>query len=526
MAMRFLLSSSAMQGISGAAMRRVGCAAVAAASRLDVLSNKRLFTSLSAVAKNTVTSAIGSISETASADRRASVPLIAFRQPHAELTMLPNGLRVVSQRLPFSETLTAGVWIDSGSRFDKKSTNGAAHFLEHMAFKGTKKRSRIQLEQEIENMGAHLNAYTSREQTVYYAKAFKKDLPQCLDILSDILLNSKVDSDALEVEKRVILREMEEVEKQTEEVIFDRLHMTASGGRELYPLGFTILGSAENIQNMKREDILDYIARNYTGNRMVIAAAGDINHKELVEHVQKYFAVVPSATQQTIAVPDEKPFFCGSELIYRDDDMGPIAHIAVGFEGVPWKSPDVVAFMLMQSIIGSYRKHDEGLVPGKLSANTTVRNIATKMQTGCAEMFSAFNTCYRDTGLFGFYAQCDEVAVEHCVLDLMHGIASLSYSVTDEEVERAKAQLTTQLVGHLDSTTAVAEDLGRQILVYGRYIPMAEFLTRLNAIDADEIKRVAWKYLHDREVAVSALGPLHGMPQLIDIRRATFLLRY
>lgn len=105
------------------------------------------------------------------------------------------------------------------------------------------------------------------------------------------------------------------------------------------PLGFTILGPAENIQNMKREDILDYIARNYTGNRMVVAAAGDINHKELVDLVQKYFANVPMTKRQSIVVPDEKPFFCGSELIYRDDDMGPIAHVAVGFEGVPWKSP-------------------------------------------------------------------------------------------------------------------------------------------------------------------------------------------
>lgn len=523
MATRFLTLSAAMHSVTRAAARRLGGSAVATACIGGVVSSSRFLTSLAAAAETRMSASIGNMDPTAAAERRTSVPLTAFKQPAAELTQLPNGIRVASQRFPFSDTITAGVWIDSGSRFDKKSTNGAAHFLEHMAFKGTKRRSRIQLEQEIENMGAHLNAYTSREQTVYYAKAFKKDLAQCLDVLSDILLNSKIDNDALEVEKRVILREMEEVEKQTEEVIFDRLHMTAFRDS---PLGFTILGSAENIQNMKREDILEYIARNYTGNRMVIAAAGDINHKELVEQVQKYFANVPKAKHQNIIVPDEKPFFCGSELIYRDDDMGPIAHIAVGFEGVPWKSPDVVAFMLMQSIIGSYRKHDEGLVPGKLSANTTIRNIATKMETGCAEMFSAFNTCYRDTGLFGFYAQCDEVAVEHCVLDLMHGITSLSYSVTDEEVERAKAQLTIQLLGHLDSTTAVAEDLGRQILVYGRYIPMAEFLTRLNAIDAEEIKRVAWKYLHDREVAVSAMGPLHGMPQLIDIRRATYWLRY
>lgn len=523
MAVHFLSSSAAMHAGTRAAVRRLGYSSFTGLTRVNDVPSRCTFVSLATAAQNKSAAPIGDIQPTASAERRTAVPITAFKQPPAELTRLPNGIRVASQRLPFSDTITAGVWIDSGSRFDKKSTNGAAHFLEHMAFKGTKRRSRIQLEQEIENMGAHLNAYTSREQTVYYAKAFKKDLAQCLDVLSDILLNSTIDNDALEVEKRVILREMEEVEKQTEEVIFDRLHMTAFRDS---PLGFTILGSAENIRNMKREDILDYISRNYYGSRMVVAAAGDINHKELVEHVQKYFANVPVAKQQSIVVPAEKPFFCGSELIYRDDDMGPIAHIAVGFEGVPWKSPDVTAFMLMQAIVGSYRKHDEGLVPGKLSANTTVRNIATKMQTGCAEMFSAFNTCYRDTGLFGFYAQCDEVAVEHCVLDLMYGITALSYSVTDEEVERGKAQLTTQLLGHLDSTTAVAEDLGRQILVYGRHIPMAEFLTRLNAIDADEIKRVAWKHLHDREVAVSAMGPLHGMPQLIDIRRATFWLRY
>ncbi|CDJ41282.1 mitochondrial-processing peptidase beta subunit, putative [Eimeria tenella] len=518
-----------MHGATAAASRHVGGAcrgAVAAALRyanLSLRSSKCCFTNLAAASTKKTPTSVGSSDPTAAADRRSSVPISAFNQPRAELTQLPNGIRVASQRLPFSETITVGVWIDSGSRFDRKSTNGAAHFLEHMAFKGTKKRSRIQLEQEIENMGAHLNAYTSREQTVYYAKAFKKDLPQCLDILSDILLNSTIDKEALEVEKRVILREMEEVEKQTEEVIFDRLHMTAFRDS---PLGFTILGSAENVEKMQREDLLDYIARNYSSSRVVVAAAGEVDHRRLVDLVQWSFANLPPPKPQTIALPNPKPFFCGSELIYRDDDMGPIAHIAVGFEGVPWKSPDVVAFMLMQAIIGSYRKHEEGLVPGKLSANTTVRNIATKMQTGCAEMFSAFNTCYRDTGLFGFYAQCDEVAVEHCVLDLMHGITALSYSVTDEEVERAKAQLTTQLLGHLDSTTSVAEDLGRQILVYGRHVPTAEFLMRLNAIDADEIKRVAWKYLHDKEVAVSAMGPLHGMPQLIDIRRATYWLRY
>nr|CEL69335.1 TPA: Mitochondrial-processing peptidase subunit beta [Neospora caninum Liverpool] len=496
--------------------RRIPALASLPASSSSLIQTRSLF---GAAAATTAPSGVSPLARSPD----LSIPQEAFNQSPTITTTLPNGIRVATQRLPFHQTATVGVWIDSGSRYDSKETNGAAHFLEHMTFKGTKRRSRIQLEQEIENMGAHLNAYTSREQTVYYAKAFKKDLPQCVDILSDILLNSTIDEEAVQMEKHVILREMEEVEKQTEEVIFDRLHTTAFRDS---PLGYTILGPEENIRNMTRSHILDYINRNYTSDRMVIAAAGDVDHKELTALVEKHFAAVPQPKKNKIILPTEKPFFCGSELLHRNDDMGPIAHVAVGFEGVPWKSPDAVTFMLMQAIVGSYRKHDEGIVPGKVSANTTVRNVCNKMMVGCAEMFSAFNTCYSDTGLFGFYAQCDEVALEHCVMEIMFGITSLSYAVTDEEVERAKAQLKTQLLGHLDSTTAVAEDIGRQMLAYGRRMPLAEFLKRLEVIDAEEVKRVAWKYLHDAEVAVAGLGPLFGMPQLINIRRATFWLRY
>lgn len=444
--------------------------------------------------------------------------------PHAPtlITTLPNGMRVASQKT-FDPTLTVGVWIDSGSRYETKETNGVAHFLEHMAFKGTKKRSRVQLEQEIENMGAHLNAYTAREQTVYYAKAFPTDLAQTVDILSDILTNSTIDESAMEIEKHVILREMEEVEKATEEVIFDRLHMAAFRDSSL---SYTILGPVENIQTMKRQHLVDYIKKNYTANRMVMAAAGDVDHQQLVKLAEKHFGQIQPAKESGVQAPQVKPYFCGSELIFRNDTMGPVAHVAVAFEGVAWKSPDAIAFMLMQSIIGSYRRADEGIVPGKISANRAVNNVANKMNTGCAEMFSAFNTCYSDTGLFGFYAQCDEVAVEHCMSEIMFSIGSLSYSVTDEEVQRAKLQLKTQLLGSLDTTTAIAEDIGRQLLVYGRRIPLAEFLKRLNVIDAEEIKRVAWKYLHDAEVAVTGMGALHGMPQYMDLRRQTFWLRY
>lgn len=182
--------------------------------------------------------------------------------------------------------------------------------------------------------------------------------------------------------------------------------------------------------------------------------------------------------------------------------------------------------MVMQAVIGQYRKDSEGILPGKVSGNRTTNAIANSMGVGCADMYAAFNTSYMDTGLFGFYAQCDEVAVNHCVSELMFGITGLAYKVTDDEVCRAKLQLMTSLFGSLDSTTAVAEDIGRQVLVYGRRISLPEFITRLNAIDAEEVKRVAWQRLHDTEIAVAAMGPLHGLNQLYNLRRKTVYYRY
>ncbi|KAI4839565.1 mitochondrial-processing peptidase subunit beta [Plasmodium brasilianum] len=445
-------------------------------------------------------------------------------QTITKVSELPNKLKIATVKNS-CEIPTVGIWISSGSKYENKYNNGVAHFLEHMIFKGTRKRSRIQLEKEIENMGAHLNAYTAREQTGYYCKCFKEDIKWCIELLGDILTNSVFDENLIEMEKHVILREMEEVEKSKDEVIFDKLHMTAFRD---HPLGYTILGPVENIKNMNRQEILNYIQKNYTSDRMVLCAVGNVEHEQIVKLAEQNFGHFKPQEKAILTKNniDEKPFFCGSEIIVRDDDSGPSAHVAVAFEGVEWKSPDSITFMLMQCIIGSYKKNEEGIVPGKLSANRTVNNICNKMTIGCADYFTSFNTCYNNTGLFGFYVQCDELAVEHALGELMFGITSLSYSITDEEVELAKIQLKTQLISIFESSSTLAEEVSRQILVYGRKIPLAEFILRLNEIDTDEVKRVAWKYLHDRDIAVAAIGALHGMPQYIDLRQKTYWLRY
>merc|ERR1711981_1051321 len=221
-----------------------------------------------------------------------------------QVSTLDSGLRVASENSG-GETATVGVWIDAGSSFETDADNGSAHFLEHMAFKGTNKRSQYQLEKEIEDLGGHLNAYTSREQTVYYAKVLKKDVPQAMDILGDILQNSKLDPGAIERERGVIMREMQEVMANKEEVIFDELHATAYQGTSL---GRTILGPEENIMSITRDDLEKYIQKHYTAPRMCIAGAGAVEHDQLKDLAEKTFGGLPSTPASELSLVREHAF--------------------------------------------------------------------------------------------------------------------------------------------------------------------------------------------------------------------------
>ncbi|EEA05828.1 insulinase, putative [Cryptosporidium muris RN66] len=444
-----------------------------------------------------------------------------FTKPYYNTSVLRNGLRVATYETSDS-AITFGVWIDSGSRYESKEKNGVAHFLEHMIFKGTTKRSRYQLESEIENLGAHLNAYTSREQTVYYARCFNKDLPQCMELLGDILQNSVLDPAAIEAERFVILREMEEIEKTPEEILFDRLHMAAFKNNSL---GYTILGPPENIKTINRNDLLDYIQKNYLAERMVIVGVGNLKHAEFVKHVENNFSNIPSKSKFEIPLDSSYPNFSGSEIVDMNNNYDQIVHLAVAYEGVPWDHPDMPAFMLMQSIIGSYRKNEDYLIPPKISTNKTIYNIATGSETGDIHSFSAFNTCYKDTGIFGWYAECDRKAVNYCIDHMMLAFTSLSYSITDEEVFRAKNQLKLQLFSSIETPNSIAEEIGRHLLVYNRYVHMLEWIKRIDAISVQDLKRVAFKYLYDAKIAFTTMGAIDKIPDYTTLRVKTSQLK-
>ncbi|VFQ58474.1 unnamed protein product [Cuscuta campestris] len=387
-------------------------------------------------------------------------PILAA--PVTRVTTLPNGLRVATESNLAARTASVGVFIDSGSRFETEETNGTAHFLEHMIFKGTERRTARELEEEIENMGGHLNAYTSREQTTFYAKVLDRDIHRALDILADIIQNSKFDENRIDRERDVILREMEEV----------------------------------------------------------IVASGPVKHEDFVGEVQKLFTnLSTNPTTASDLIAKGPSVFTGSEVRMIDDDI-PLAQFAVAFEGASWTDPDSIALMVMQTMLGSWNKNAGG---GKHMGSELAQRISINE---IAENMMAFNTNYKDTGLFGVYASAKPDCLDDLAYSIMYELSKLCYRVSEADVTRARNQLKSSLMLHIDGTSPVAEDIGRQLLTYGRRIPFSELFARIDAVDSSTVKRVANRFIFDRDVAISAVGPIQNLPDYNWFRRRTYWLRY
>lgn len=363
-------------------------------------------------------------------------------------------------------------------------------------------------------MGGHLNAYTSREQTAYFAKVFKADLPRAVDIIADILQSSRLEEPAIERERDVILREKEEVEKQMEEVVFDHLHAVAY---QKSSLGMTILGPEKNIRSIGRGDLQAYIRSNYLAPRMVLAAAGAVDHDALAKLAEDAFAKLPTT-------PSVKPVdvaeFTGAEVRHRDDTM-PLAHMAIAVQGASWTSPDYFPLLVAQAIVGSWNR---GLAGAGTMLSSKLAQVVS--QNDLAQSFMSFNTSYSDTGLFGIYLVSDRVRdLDDLVYEVQQEWVRICLNVGEGEVARARMQLKSAVLMSLDGTTPVCEDIGRQVLCYGRRFDWREVHRMIDAVDAKTVRQVASEYLYDRCPAVVGLGNIGSMPDYNRIRAATLWLR-
>jgi processing peptidase subunit beta len=309
---------------------------------------------------------------------------------------------------------------------------------------------------------------------------------------------------------------MEEVEKSHEEVVFDRLHETAYQG---CGLARTILGPKENIRSLTREDLETYIKTHYTAPRMVVAGAGAIDHSQLVQLAEGAFGNLPETPQGGLVVPDDPATFVGSDVRVRMDDM-PLAHIALSVESGSWLSEHAFPLMVMQQLLGTWDR------TGGAGANQASKLTQTVAELELAHSVSSFNTCYKDTGLFGVYSVCEPHKVQDLMWYTLEAMVRLCHDVGDDEVQRAKGQLKANLMMSLDGSANICEDIGRQMLTYGRRLTPAEVFLRIDNVDTAAVKAAANTFINDQDPAAAAVGPVHELPDYNWMRRRTYWLRY
>lgn len=441
---------------------------------------------------------------------------------------LGNGFRVASQVKP-GETCTVGVWIDAGSRYETKDNNGVAHFLEHMNFKGTGKRSRRDIEYGMEKMGAHLNAYTSREHTCYYVKCFKKDTADAVELLSDILLNSRRAEADIDAERRTILEEKEDVESRIDEVLMDHLH---SGAFEGSGCGLTILGNPENIEKrINKKMVDDFVSSHYTGPRMALVGAGAVDQAQLCDLAAKYFGNLPNTAARA---PSATRYMGGEKR--EANELIPLTHMAVAFGTCGATNPDALKLRIIEQLLGSYSRDK-----GEAAYSCFTRNIVADFYDPHLGVYklgqfddhnpihsiTSFWTPYSDAGLLGFYLIVEPGKpyshnVETAATFGMREIVRITQTLSDEEFERAKNQLKVQTLLGLDGTTNIADDIGRQVLTFGSRVPLATLFEQIDAVTKAQIISVANEYIYDKDPIVVAIGDLTQVPEYDVMRRMTY----
>ena len=416
-----------------------------------------------------------------------------------ECTLLESGLTVVTENMPHLESVALGVWIKSGSRDERTDEHGIAHLLEHMAFKGTHRRSARQIAEEIENVGGEVNAATSIETTSYYARILKDHVPLAIDILADILTDSVLDDVELSREKHVILQEIGAAMDTPDDVVFDKFSSTAFRDQTI---GRSILGTPDTVQGFSPNQIRSYLKRNYTADRMIIVAAGAIDHDALVRLVEDRFAAVPgaSADHDTQA----QAHYTGGDYREKRDLMD--VQLLIGFEGRAYHVRDFYASQILANVLG-----------GGMSSRLFQE---VREHRGLCYSVYALHWGFSDTGVFGVHAATGEEDIPELIPVIIDELRKVADHVDVSEIERARAQFRAGLLMAHESPAARASQIARQMLLFGRPIPNEELMDRLANITPQRLTDLSGRLFFDTPITMSAVGPLDKLQPLPEIAAA------
>jgi len=409
---------------------------------------------------------------------------------------LPNKLRVAVDEMKDVETVSVGVFVNTGSRNEIPAINGISHFLEHMAFKGTKKRSAKQIAEEFEGIGGRINAYTSKEKTVYYAKVLKKHAEFAVEFLADILQNSTFDKIELEKERGVILQEIAMTNDTPDDIVFDYFQETA------YPkqaLGRSILGPVKNIKKFGRDDFVNYIDAQYNYQNMAVVAAGNVKESDIVKWTKKYFTKLGDNK-----IKDCEPAkYKGGD--FRKEKKLEQINLVMGFDGFSYMHKDYYTSQILAMILG-----------GGMSSRLFQE---VREKRGLAYSIYAFNYAHNDSGVFGIYAGTTPEKTNELISATCDEVKKICTKVLDKELERVRNQFEASLLMAKESTSSRMQKLGSDIFIHNRIISDAEIMEKISAVKKSDITKMAEKIFSSSKPTFAAIGKVSRVQKYEKIQK-------
>lgn len=400
-------------------------------------------------------------------------------------TTLNNGIRVITERIPYASSVSIGIWVANGSRHERRESNGVAHFIEHLLFKGTERRSSLDIAREIDSVGGVLNAFTSREYVCYYAKVLDKFLPKAVDLLTDIFLHSTFDPEEIEKERRVVLQEINMMEDTPDDLIHDLFHQHFWKG---HPLGMSILGDAESVTGLSRDAIIAYKDRMYRSDDVIVTAAGNLTHDKLTTLLEEYLHSVPPGNGRTESAPPV--YERRIELIEKDLEQ---IHVCLGLKGVQQSHPQRYDAFIMNAILG-----------GSMSSRLFQE---VREKSGLAYSVYSYIASHADAGSLVVYAGASPENQAELLEIMLREIGRFKREpVPAEQLEGAREQLKGNLLLSLESSDNRMSRLAKNEIYFGTPLPLSEIMEGFDRVTAESIQTLAVDILDNSALTLVMLG--------------------